>query len=85
MKNWIASKNGDKIFIIRSGDGRRNQSLIRVASVSKKEIVRYRSNRVPVWILEEVLEALDAMKVNYIAYDLYVALGKLKVGERVRL
>ena len=85
MKNWTASKNRDKVFIIRSGDGRRNQSLIRVASVSEKEIVRYRSNKVPLWILKETIGTLDALRVNYTAYDLYVALGKLKVGERVRL
>ena len=67
MKNWMINRDGEIVLIIRSGDGRRNQSLIRVASVSRSEVVKYRSNRIPMWVLQE---ALDSLKIDYVAHDL---------------
>ena len=78
MKNWMINTSGEIVLVMRSGDNIRNQSIIRVASISKREVIRYRSNRVPKWIIEEAIEVLG---VDYNSDEVYNTLKDLKVGE----
>ena len=78
MKNWMINTSGEIVLVMRSGDNIRNQSIIRIASISKKEVVRYRSNRVPKWI---IADAINVLGVDYDPSDVYKTLGELKVGE----
>lgn len=78
MKNWMINTSGEIVIVIRSGNNVRNQSIIRVASISKKEIIRYRSNRVPKWI---IADAISVLGVDYDPSYVHETLSKLKVGE----
>ena len=78
MKNWMINTSGEIVLVMRSGDNIRNQSIIRVASISKREVIRYRSNRVPKWIIEDAIEVLG---VDYNPAEVYNTLKDLKVGE----
>ena len=82
MKNWMISTSGELVFIIKDGNNTRNQSIIRVASISKNEIIRYRSNKVPKWIIEE---AIDVLKIDDNPSDVYAILKTLKVGKFARI
>ena len=81
MKNWMINTSGEIVLVMRSGDNIRNQSIIRVASISKREVVRYRSNRIPKWI---IADAIDVLSVDYDPSDVYKTLSGLKVGEHAK-
>lgn len=82
MKSWMINTSGELVFIIKDGNNTRNQSIIRVASISKNEIIRYRSNRVPKWIIEE---AIDVLEIEDNPSDVYKILNTLKVGKFARI
>ncbi len=78
----MINADGDIVLIIRSGSKTRNQSIIKVASVSRKEVIRFRSNKVPKWIVKE---ALSVLSMDHDPDDVYFALAGLKVGDNALL
>ena len=60
MKDWMVNTSGEIALVMKSGSNTRNQSIIRVASISKHEVVRYRSNRVPKWIIQAAIDVLKS-------------------------